>query len=173
MAYGSCPVPNPLTFHSATLDYGLVAGDLYSYQHPTYGPMVLRCVRLRDAVTYQNGHLVVLAVATGITEATNDVAGGSAIGTASDAAVSQMAVGVVINSSTDVPVQNDYALVMKEGTHPVKSDDGISQMHRLVADGVDGGVDTMADGEEEQVIGVALADDNDTTDRVLAQIFCR
>lgn len=173
MSYGACPIPDPLTFHSTTIDYGLVPGDLYTYQHATHGPQVLRFVRFRDAVTYVKGNLCVLAVATGLTEVTNDVAGGSAIGTAGDAAVSQLAVGVMQNTAGSVPAQNEYGFVVKEGQVYVKSDDGISQMHRLVADAVDGGVDTMADGEEEQVIGVALADDNDTTDLVLAQIFCR
>jgi hypothetical protein len=175
-SFGTCPIPNPLTYHTTTLgEYGLQLGGLYNYFHATYGDMVLRYVRFRDAVAYENGHVCVLAVATGLTEVTNDISGGSAIGTAGDAAVSQQAVGIIINTAgvANQPAQNEYGFVMKSGVHPIKSDDGISQDHRLVPDAVDGGADTMADGEEEQVFAVALADDNDTTDRVLASVFCR
>ncbi len=167
---------NPLTWHSATNDYQIPLGSEIDYQHPTYGWMRLVFVKFLDAVPYANGHLCVLADATGLFYVTNDISGGTAIGTAGDAAASQIAMGVCIHTTSvtaNIPAQNDFGYIMKRGTHPVKSDDGISQCHRLVADAVDGGVDTMADGEEEQVIGVALADDNDTTDRVLARIWCR
>lgn len=164
---------DPLTYNSTTNDYGIALGSTVKYNHATYGEMTLRFVKFLDAVTYQNGHVVNIADATGLWYVSNDVAGGTTIGTAGDAAVSQIFAGIVINSASYVPTTGSYGYVMIEGIHPVKSDDGISQGHRLVSDAVDGGADTMADGEEEQVWGVALADDNDTTDRVLARVFAR
>lgn len=163
-------IHDPLTATHVTP--AVTPGSVHLYYHATYGYQLLRYIQFLDAVEYtaSKGHLLVLAVATGLTKGTNDRAGGSAIGTAGDAAVSQLALGVY-QGSVIMP-QNYWGYVVKEGVCLVKSDDGISQMHRLVADSVDGGVDTMADGEEEQVCGVALADDNDTTDLVLAAMRC-
>lgn len=151
--------------HSAPV---MKPGTLVQYNHPTYGTQVYRYVQHKDAVTVTAGMVALLAAATGLTAVTNDVAGGSAIGTASDAAASQLVVGIYVN----VPTEDYYCYVLAKGVTSVKTDDGVAQCHRLVAHNADGTADTMADGEEEQVFGVALADDNDTTHLVLASVNC-
>lgn len=151
--------------HSAPV---MAPGTLVQYNHATYGTQVYRYVQHKDAVTVTAGMVAVLASATGLNKVTNDVAGGSAIGTAGDAAVPQMVVGVYVN----VPTADYYCYVLAKGVGSVKTDDGVSAGNRLVAHTADGTSDTMADGEEEQTFGVALADDNDTTHLVLAAINC-
>lgn len=163
--YGSIPIENPADCNDVNPRWTL--GEIFRYNDSTYGPQLLRYVKFLDAVTYVAGHVCVAASATAWS-VTNDVAGGSALGTASDAAVGQRAVGIALRAMT----QNYHGFVVVQGRCAVFTDDGVSQMHHLVPHNADGTADTMADGEEEQVFGYALADDNDTTHLCNAFVNC-
>lgn len=146
-----------LTVDPATVDDispTFEVGALYHYKHPTYGWGYYRYYQFLDAVTYVAGHVLTLANAAtyGVT---NDVAAGSSVG--------KKPMGV----ATRVHTQNyfGFAQVGGLGAYALLTDGGVAAGHYLVADvagGIDGGVDSMAAGEEHEVFGFALAADVST-----------
>ena len=56
--------------------------------------------------------------------------------------------------------QNQYGFIQVNGVATVQTDGSVSEGDYVVSHTVDGECSTMADGEEEQVIGIALADDS-------------
>lgn len=116
-----------------------------------YGfPAKFRYVQFLDAVTYAKGHIVNPANAAG-TAVTNDRSGGSAVS-------ATITWGVACNVMT----QNYYGYIQVSGKAVVLTDGDVAAGDPLVSHTADGACDTMADGEEEQVFGVALAADSAT-----------
>lgn len=109
-----------------------------------------------------SGTVLTLASATSAYTASGDRSGGSAVSIIKAVGVAVGAIGV-----------GEYGWVMKQGTHlGVYTDGGVSANDPLVPHTVDGEADTMADGEEEQVFGWALADDSAGTEIVAAYVNC-
>ena len=105
-------------------------------------------VRFLDAVAYVAGHICEWANAAG-TSVTNDVSGGSSLGRA-PAGIAPM-----------VMTQNNYGYIQVSGVATVVTDGSVAAGEAVVADGgADGVGDTMAAGEEHQVIGYALEADS-------------
>lgn len=112
-----------------------------------YGfPAKFRYVQFKDAVTYIKGHVCNPESATGTT-VTNDRDGGISAAT--------ITWGIACRAMTE----DYYGYIQVTGKAVVQTDGGVAAGEYLVAHTVDGECDTMADGEEEQVFGIALADD--------------
>lgn len=156
MAYTNI-IPDPSTVNDATAQF--TVGGLYESQDATYGQRVVRYVQHKNAITTAVG-MVALAIDAAFQTVTNDVTGGAAtpIGTAADAAVPQIAVGLYMKASV---TNGNYCFVLVKGRGIGYTDDGVSAGNRLIPKNVDGVLDTMTDGAEEQVVGIALADDED------------
>ena len=123
-------------------------GATYWHEGKSY-----KYVQFVDAVTYVVGHVCVWANATG-TAVTNDYAGGSAVSDLFPAGICM-----------DVMTQNYYGFIQTSGDAEVVCDGSVAAGEYVVADGAgntDGTADTMADGEEEQVFGIALEADSGT-----------
>lgn len=147
---------SPATVNDATPRFRL--GQLADYVDATYGPQVLKYVQFKDAVTYAAGHVCTYVSGGAGLTVTNDRSGGSTTG--------QGVAGISLGTHT----QNYYGWVVVEGVCSVKTDTGVAFDDFLVAHTVDGEADTMADGEEEQVFGYALA--ADVSDAVVAKVRC-
>jgi len=106
-------------------------------------------VKIADSVDVLTGYVFTPASIDG-TEVTPDVSGGSS--------KALRAVGVALGA-VDVS-ETPYAFMQIAGVATVFTDGGVSAGEAVVADSTDGRADTMADGEEEQVFGFALADDS-------------
>ena len=90
---------------------------------------------------------------------------GKATSDYSDASVTQPA-GFLQAALTDAK----FGWIQTRGINrkDITTDTGVVDNNKLVLDSAnDGHVDTMLDGEEEQVVAVALKDDGDTTETVL------
>ena len=137
-------------YDPATADHEVAQatlGAVYWHNGKAY-----KYVQFKDAVTYAAGHVVTWANTSG-TAVTNDRAGGSDIGTGVEPA------GV----ATRVHTQNYYGFMQVAGTVDVYYDGSVAAGEWIVSDtGADGRADTMAAGEEEQVIGIALEADSGT-----------
>lgn len=66
--------------------------------------------------------------------------------------------GVCISAITEAA----FGWIQISGMYDVLTDGGVTAADPLVIHSVDGEADTMADGEEEQVFGVALETDHET-----------
>ena len=130
---------DPTTVNDATPK--ATPGHLYEWQGGIY-----RYVQLKDSVTYVKGHTL-LAAATDLTAATNDTSGGSALGLK------------CIGIAQAVYTTDYYGYIMVSGVCDVIGDGSVAA-GEFVIQGTDGVADTMADGEEEQVFGMALEDDD-------------
>lgn len=136
----------PLTYFGSTTLHAL-GSLLYDDENAK----VYRYVRCANAAT--NNALAVgeclCADTGGAYIVNNDMAGGTGLGT--------LPMGVAISAITE----NSYGWIQVGGQAAVTITDGdVSSNDFIVNDtGVDGGCDTMADGEEEQVFGFVIADD--------------
>mgnify|MGYP003143229905 FL=1 len=106
-------------------------------------------VKIADSVDVLTGYVFTPASIDG-TEVTPDVSGGSS--------KALRAVGVALGA-VDVS-ETPYAFMQIAGVATVFTDGGVEAGEAVVADSTDGRADTMADGEEEQVFGFALAADS-------------
>ena len=106
-------------------------------------------VKIADSVDVLTGYVFTPASIDG-TEVTPDVSGGSS--------KALRAVGVALGA-VDV-YETPYAFMQIAGVATVFTDGGVEAGEAVVADSTDGRADTMADGEEEQVFGFALAADS-------------
>lgn len=133
-----------------------VLGQILDYQGNLY-----RYVQFLDAVVYAAGHVCAWANATR-TAVTNDRAGGSAIGI--------QTAGIALAAMT----QNNYGFILVEGYYATVLGDGsVAVGESVVLDtGVDGGADTMAAGEEDEVFGMALAADTGTPATFPCAVHC-
>lgn len=128
--------PVPVATLGGTYEYN---GNLYKY------------VQFKDAVTYAAGHAVAWANATG-TAVTNDRSGGSALS-------GNIPAGIACRVMT----QNYYGFIQVSGLATLTGDGSIAAGESVVLDvNVDGLCDTMAAGEEQLIVGTALADDGPT-----------
>lgn len=120
-----------------------------------------RFVKITDAVAVTVG--MVLAPSTGGKWwATPDRNGGTQLG--GNVAMLPLGVAVVAVSSDDITAGNVYCWVLRKGYTSVKGDDSVAVADFVVLDtAADGVADTMADGEEEQVFGLAYTADDNTT----------
>ena len=130
-------------------------GGLYEYFHPDYGRVLLRYYQFLDAVTYAAGDVCEHASAN-CTAVSQDKAAGSSIG--------RVVAGVALASMT----ANYFGFVQVAGVGMVilRTDGTVAKGEYVVSHTVDDEADTMADGEEEQVFGMSLADDG--ADNLLA-----
>ena len=142
MAIGLDANPASLS-NTATRMYEV--GTLYYYQGAYY-----RYARFVDAVTYAAGHVLEWAVGVGCSRVTNDRAGGSSRG--------RVPAGVCLCAMT----QDYWGFFQVAGVGRVAllTDESVAAGEYLVSDvGVDGGADTMANGEEEQCFAFTIAAD--------------
>jgi len=103
-----------------------------------------------DTLALADGQVVYLAD-DGEWIVTRDFTGGSAVG------------GRVVGVAISTVAYGSYGWIQTAGIHDaVYTDGGVAAGDYLVGHSVDGEADTMADGEEEQVFGQALADDTAT-----------
>ena len=107
-------------------------------------------VKIADSVDLLTGYVLTPASTDG-TEFTPDVSGGSQ--------KALRGVGIALGA-VDVS-ETPYCFMQIAGVATVFTDGSVAAGEAVVADsGADGRADTMADGEEEQVFGFALADDS-------------
>jgi hypothetical protein len=132
------------TTTSATDDHGV--GNIFdSPDGKKY-----KWVKIADAVDLATGYVLTPASTDG-TEYTADITSGSSKATRGVG----IALGAVDVSATP------YCFMQIAGVATVYTDGGVSAGEAVIAQpDVDGQADTMADGEEEQVFGFALADDS-------------
>ena len=110
-------------------------------------------VQYLDAVTYIAGQVMCWADTAG-TKVTNDRSGGTGIGTGLEPA----GIGLAVYT------QNYYGFMQIAGNALVIGDGSVAAGDFVVSHTVDGQMDTMADGEEEQVFGIALDADSTAND---------
>lgn len=110
-----------------------------------------RYVEFKDAVTYAAGHVCTPANITW-TAVTNDRAGGSSVATGFG--------GICMGAPT---ATLKYGWVQVGGVATVLGDGSVAAGDFVLVDTVDAQADTFADGEEEQVFGLALEADDATT----------
>jgi len=120
-----------------------------------------RFVKIADAVPVTVG--MVLAPSTGGKwHATPDRNGGTQLG--DNVAMLPLGIAVVAVSADDITAGNLYCWILRKGYTSVKGDDSVAVGDFVVLDtAADGVADTMADGEEEQVFGLAYTADDNTT----------
>ena len=137
-----------------------ILGGLYS---ATFGGdyAVFRYVNVVDLDT-ADGDVVTPASTSGW-DVTQDRSGGSAI---SNVHASGVAVGVI--------TAGNYGFILVNGIHDAVLGDGsVAAGDFVVPDSaVDGGADTMADGEEEQVFGLALEADSGSPATFACEVRC-
>ena len=145
---------SPLTyFGTSTLHY------LGSLLYDTESAKVYRYSRAAAAMT--NDVLAIgectCADTGGWFYVNNDMAGGTGLGT--------FPMGVAISA---IP-ENNYGWIQVGGLGYVSITDGSVAANDFIVNdtGADGGCDTMADGEEEQVFAMAIAADSGTTAYIL------
>jgi hypothetical protein len=148
----------PATVNHATAQ--ATPGDLFIYKDSTYGIRILRYAQFKDAVTYADGQVLTLAAADK-SAVTNDVAGGSSLGS--------LPGGVALAAVT----QNYYGAALVWGQHPSikdNGDDDIAAGNNLIigaSDGVcDSGTGTVG------WFGQATAADNDGANTVAGFVNC-
>jgi len=149
----------PLTYYGATTLH--VLGSLL---YDEEAAKVYRYCRVAAAAT--NNALAAgectCADTGGIYYVNNDMAGGTGLGT--------IPMGVAISA---IP-ENYYGWIQVGGIAAVTiTDAGVAAGDFIVNNtGEDGGCDTMADGEEEQVFGIVVADDvGDAADVLLRGLY--
>jgi len=156
-----CTSYDPFTTSKAT-SAGLPLGTKIRREHPTTGEMATFVWVYNVDLATTAGSVLTLASATSAYTVSGDRSGGSAVSAIKAVGVAVGAIGA-----------GEYGYIMCEGTHPgVYTDGGVAADDPLVPHTVDGEADTMADGEEEQVFGWALADDSGTTESCYAYINC-
>ena len=146
MSYPICH-SDPFSTNDATATH--TVGGLYTNGDGN----VYRYDKFLDAVTYKRGQVVCPASAT-LSSQTNDRSGGTGIGSGLEAS------GVVCYPVT----ANYFGFSQVAGIALVIGDGSVAAGDFVVAHTVDGEADTMADGEEEQVFGVALDADSTSND---------
>lgn len=152
------------THNSATakLKPGELVWAMWGSNKDRYG--IFRYFLAEDA-NIVDGNVLLFGAADG-SKGTIDFAGGAGIGT--------KVLGVAVGSVTD----GQYGFALVYGYHDAiktNGDDDIAAGDYLVADTAipnDGTCDTMADGEEEQVFGYALAADVDASNTVAGHVNC-
>ena len=122
-----------------------------------------RYVQFKDAVTYAAGQCVTWADATSLTTVTNDISGGSSIGS--------IPAGVVLG----VPTQNQYGWIQTRGFHATVKTSGADDIavgeNVFVHASTDGTVDgSAASAVTTTALGVAVAADVDA-DNTVAMII--
>lgn len=117
-----------------------------------------RYVKFLDSVTYVAGHVCQAASAT-VYNVTNDVSGGSAIGSGQTTPA-----GICMGIPTSA---KPYGWIQVAGIALVLGDGSVAAGEAVVPHSADGQADTMAAGEEHQVFGYAL-DADDTANDPLA-----
>jgi hypothetical protein len=133
---------------------GMVFDGYDAYNNPAK----FRYVQFIDDVTYAVGHAC-LAASADFSDVTNDYVGGTAIGTAASATVPPMIVGFACSAVT----ADYYGYVQITGRSVCLTDGGVSAGNFLTHHATtDGGLDTMATGTEEQVVGWAPEADTGT-----------
>ena len=118
-----------------------------------------RYVQFKDAVTYVAGHCVTWADATSLTTVTNDISGGSSIGS--------IPAGVCVG----VPAQNGYGWILVRGFHSAVVTSGADDIavgeNVFVHSSTDGAVDgTAASAVTTTALGIAVAADVDAANTV-------
>ena len=78
--------------------------------------------------------------------------------------------GAILGVAGHAIAAGSYGWIVKQGVTECKGDGGVSQGDAIVSH-TSGQVDTMADGEEEAVIGVALEDDGSAGDLFTCKVF--
>lgn len=112
-------------------------------------------VKFLDAVAYLAGHVVQYAN-TACTSVSNDVSGGTTIGTGCTNPA-----GLCLAVQTE----NSYGFIQIAGVGLAYGDGSVAAGEVVVADtGADGRADTMAAGEEHQAFGVAQSTDDTAND---------
>lgn len=140
----------------------LPLGSKIRREHATTGEIATFVYVKNVDLATTEGTVLTPASGTSAYTVSGDRAGGSAVAATKVVGVAVGAIGA-----------DEFGFIMCEGTCPVVyTDGGVSAGEHLVAHTVDGEADTMADGEEEQVFGVALADDSGTTESCYAYISC-
>jgi len=142
----------PSTVNDAAATF--VVGQIYDDAGFLY-----RYVQFVDAVAYAAGHVLAWANTTR-TAVTNDRAGGSAVGIRT--------AGICLATMT----QNYYGFILVNGYYATVLGDGsVAAGESVVLDtGVDGGADTMAAGEEDEVFGMCLENDTGTPARFKCEV---
>lgn len=125
----------------------------------TYGWRTYAYYKVADAVNVTAGMVVCYSTTMG--NVTPDISGGTSTGGAA---------GVALGSVT--ATYHGWFVVGKGDYVLVNTDGGVAAAGEfLVPHSVDGEVDTMADGEEEQVFAVATAADSSPGDQVVAVLL--
>lgn len=78
--------------------------------------------------------------------------------------------GAILGVAGHAIAAGSYGWIVKQGVTECKGDGSVSQGDAIVSH-TSGQVDTMADGEEEAVIGVALEDDGSAGDLFTCKVF--
>lgn len=149
--------PSTINVEIGSRDDKWTLGRLY-----TYGGDLYRCVKFLDAVTYKAGQAVCWADAT-LAYVSNDRSGGTSIGTGVTAAA-----GIVKRVMT----QNYKGFIQVSGICLVEGDGSVAADEAVVLDSADGKVDTMAAGEEHQVLGISLDADSTSNDPLATSALC-
>ncbi len=122
-----------------------------------------RYVQFKDAVTYAAGQCVTWADATTLTTVTNDISGGSSIGS--------IPAGVVVG----VPAQNGYGWIQTRGLYTTVATSGADDIavgeNVFVHGSTDGTVDgSAASAVTTTALGVCVAADVDAANTVAVYI---
>ena len=122
-----------------------------------------RYVQFKDAVTYAAGQCVTWAVATSLTTVTNDISGGSSIGS--------IPAGVVLG----VPTQNQYGWIQTRGLYTTVATSGADDIavgeNVFVHGSTDGTVDgSAASAVTTTALGACVAADVDAANTVAVYI---
>lgn len=169
MPYSSCPIPDPLTYHSTVNDYGIPLGRRFTYQHATYGEWVLRFVQNTAAsVTLAAGSCVAKVGTTGQT-VTGDLSSG-------DGLVGLQAGGIALCAAA----VSEFMLVLVDGYYPTvatNGDDDIGVGDILILSTTDKSCDSLATGantvtatKATSALGTAMVVDVDADNTVAAMI---
>ena len=146
---------DPTSVNDPTMRLG--AGDLFRFNHATYGRWILKYVQAKDAVTYAAGQVLTKANVKW-TAVTNDIAGGSSIGKTFG--------GIALAAYTT----GNWVFVLVDGYYPTvltNGDDDIADGVQLISGTADGVCDS---GTATHSFGHAIGADVDANNTVAAQI---
>ena len=137
-------------------------GQLYTDESTGY---VYRYVQFKDAVTYAAGQVCTYAVATGLTAVTNDISGGSSIGS--------IVAGIALRAMT----QNYYGFVLVKGFYGTVKTSGADDIAAGENLFVHASTDGTCDGASASTFssgnfGIAMAADVDADNTVAALVCC-
>lgn len=171
MSFGSCPIPDPLTYHSTTNDYNVPLGFTFEYPHATYGQWRLRFVQMTaNSIAASTAGMVTIKVAANGTTVTCDSSSGDGIAGTPPG-------GIVIPASVAI---SEYFFVLVKGYYPTVQTDGDDDIaagdYILTTGGADGKCESLANAGSltgailQTVVGTARAADVDADNTVAVDV---